>query len=108
MKDETWPAEDRGQDVGQTPYLDDAGAGLRLVLWVFQDFDWSVADDASSQEHLEHTETGELLHSSPVDPHLSSHASHLADQSWPPPVSDVILPHVPMQPITEVEETVVQ
>lgn len=37
-------------------YLDDAWAGLQLVLWVFQDFDGTVADDASSQKHLRETD----------------------------------------------------
>ncbi len=38
---------------------------------------------------------------------VSQH-SDLADQSWVPPVCDVILSDVTMQPITEVEKTVVQ
>lgn len=34
--------------------------------------------------------------------------SDLSDQLWLPPVCDVILPDVAVQPVTEVKETIVQ
>eukprot|EP00064_Thunnus_orientalis_P009351 superscaffoldBa00001181_g9375 len=61
--------------------LDDAWAGLRLVLRVFQDSDWSTTDDTSSQKHL-------------------------ADQSRVPPVCDVILSDVTVQ-VSRLQQPVV-
>lgn len=89
-------------------YLDDSWAGLRLVLWVFQDFDFAVADDAPSQEHLVETDRCLTLSSHLFTTgHLHSR-SYLADQSGLPSVCDVILSDVTVQPVTEVKITVVQ
>lgn len=89
-------------------YLDDSWAGLLPVLWVFQDFDFAVADDAPSQEHLVETDRCLTLSSHLFTTrHLHSH-SYLADQSGLPSVCDVILPDVTVQPVTEVKIAVVQ
>lgn len=89
-------------------YLDDAWAGLWLFVRVFQDSDWTVADDTSSQEHLKHT--GERSQSELFTCWVTRQVkrSDLADQSGIPAVSDVILSDVTVEPITEVEVTVVQ
>lgn len=89
-------------------YLDDSWAGLLPVLWVFQDFDFAVADDAPSQEDLEETDRRLTLSSHLFTArHLRSH-SYLADQSGLPSVCDVILSDVTVQPVTEVKIAVVQ
>lgn len=88
-------------------YLDDAWGGLWLVFGVFQDFHWSITDETSSQKHLQQTDRWAVsLWAFYLDRYLIW--AHLADQSGVPPVFDVILSDITVQPVTEVQKPVVQ